>query len=60
MVQLKRQCGKQLRVTENRCILFNSLTYIYVYTYIYIHILIIVYPCGIVLDVFAERGISEG
>ena len=47
--------------------------YIYIYTlYIYIHyiyiyinqsinqsIWIIVYPCGIVLDAFAERGISE-
>ena len=28
--------------------------------YIYIHKLIIVYPCGIVLDAFVERGISEG
>ena len=27
--------------------------------YIYISILIIVYPCGIVLDAFAERVISE-
>ena len=29
------------------------------YLYIYTKILIIVYPCGIVLDAFAERGISE-
>ena len=39
--------------------------YIYIYTYIYIHtyyiyILIIIYPCSIVLDAFAERGLSEG
>ena len=33
---------------------------IYIYIYIYIHKLIIVYPCGIVLDAFVERGISEG
>ena len=33
---------------------------IYIYIYIYIYILIIVYPCGIVLDAFAERGIYEG
>ena len=35
--------------------------YIYVYIYIYINksIWIIVYPCGIVLDAFAEHGISE-
>ena len=31
----------------------------YIYIYIYIYILIIVYPCGIMLDAFAECGISE-
>ena len=30
--------GAKLRVTENRCVLFNSLTYVYVYMYIYIYI----------------------
>ena len=29
-------------------------------TNIYIYILVIVYLCGIGLDAFAERGISEG
>ena len=33
--------------------------YVYVYIYIYIYILNIVYSCGILLDAFAERGISE-
>ena len=33
--------------------------YIYIYICIYIYILIIVYPCGIMLDAFAECGISE-
>ena len=28
-------------------------------TNIYIYILVIVYLCGLVLDAFAERGISE-
>ena len=32
---------------------------IHIYIIIYIYILIIVHPCGIVLDAFAERGISE-
>ena len=32
---------------------------IYIYIYIYIYILNIVYFCGILLDAFAERGISE-
>ena len=27
--------GAKLRVTENRCVLFNSLTYVYRYIYIY-------------------------
>ena len=27
--------GAKLRVTENRCVLFNSLTYVYIYIYIY-------------------------
>ena len=31
----------------------------YICLYIYMYILIIVYPCGIVLNAFAERGISE-
>ena len=33
--------GTKLRVTENRCVLFNSLTnvyYIYIYIYIYISV----------------------
>ena len=30
--------GAKVRVTENRCVLFDSFTYIYIYTYIYIHI----------------------
>ena len=25
--------GAKLRVTENRCVLFNSLTYVYIYIY---------------------------
>ena len=33
--------------------------YVYIYVYVYIYILIIVYPCGIVLDAFAELGKSE-
>ena len=33
--------------------------YMYMYIYIYIYILNIVYSCGILLDAFAERGISE-
>ena len=32
---------------------------IYICICIYIYILIIVYPCGIVLDLFAELGKSE-
>ena len=28
--------GAKLRVTENRCVLFNSLTYVYIYIYIYV------------------------
>ena len=31
----------------------------HIYIYIYIYILNIVYSCGIVLDAFAERGVSE-
>ena len=30
--------GTKLRVTENRCVLSNSLTYVYIYIYIYIYI----------------------
>ena len=30
--------GAKLRVTENRCVLFNSLTYVYMYVCIYIYI----------------------
>ena len=30
--------GAKVRVTENRCVLFNSLTYVYIYIYIYIYI----------------------
>ena len=26
--------GAKLRVTENRCVLFNSLTYVYIYIYV--------------------------
>ena len=33
--------------------------YTYIYIYIYIYIFLVVYPCSIVLDAFAERGISE-
>ena len=33
---------------------------LYLFIYIYMYILIVVYPCGIVLNAFAERGISEG
>ena len=29
--------GAKLRVTENRCVLFDSLNYIYIYIYIYIY-----------------------
>ena len=29
--------GAKLRVTENRCILFDSFIYIYIYIYIYIN-----------------------
>ena len=39
--------GAKLRVTENRCVLFDSFTYIYIYihiyTYIYIYIYIYIY-----------------
>ena len=40
---------------ENIYLTYMSFRYLYIYT----KILIIVYPCGIVLDAFAERGISE-
>ena len=30
--------GAKVRVTENRCVLFDSFTYIYIHTYIYIYI----------------------
>ena len=33
--------------------------YLYIYIYIYKYIFLVVYPCSIVLDAFAERGISE-
>ena len=36
-VRSDERLGAKLRVTENRCVLFNSLTYIYIYIYIYIH-----------------------
>ena len=26
--------GARLRVTENQCVLFNSLTYVYIYIYV--------------------------
>ena len=29
--------GAKLRVTENRCVLFDSFTYLYIYIYIYIY-----------------------
>ena len=32
--------GAKLRVTENRCVLFNSLTYIYIYIYRYIYLVL--------------------
>ena len=37
--------GAKFRVTENRCVLFDSFTYIYIYihTYIYIYIYIHTY-----------------
>ena len=31
-----KRFGTKLRVTENRCVLFDSFTYIYIYIYIYI------------------------
>ena len=36
---------------------YMSFRYLYIYTKILI--IVRVYPCGIVLDAFAERGISE-
>ena len=33
--------GAKLRVTENRCVLFDSFTYIYIYIYIYISLFFI-------------------
>ena len=30
--------GAKLRVTENRCVIFNRSSYVYIYIYIYIYI----------------------
>ena len=36
---LKGMClGAKLRVSGNRCVLFNSLTYMYIHIYIYIYL----------------------
>ena len=37
--KLSDEClGAKLRVTENRCVIFNRSTYVYIYIYIYIYI----------------------
>ena len=35
--------GAKLRVIENRCVLFNSLTYVYIYIYIYMCVCVCVF-----------------
>ena len=50
---------RENRLADSLYIYIYICTYMYMYIYIYIYILIIVYPCGIVLDAFAELGKSE-
>ena len=40
--------GAKVRVTENRCVLFDSFTYIYIHTYIYISIYIYHINCSVI------------
>ena len=37
--------GAKLRVTENRCVIFNRSTYVYIYIYIYIYKVTVSYSC---------------
>ena len=39
-VDVESTLGAKLRVTENRCVIFNRSTYIYIYIYIYIYMYI--------------------